>query len=239
MRAEAERKSRQAEWESRQAEWEREQEEWEREQEERKREQEERKRKQEEREREQESMLKAYNDSISWYKNKKILIIFDTSSLMNKDLCLNVSFPFRYNYTITDLIIEPLELCELTMYIPKQVISELYNHFDNPDKVIKAKKARKLIIELKGMGAKEIDLSETPLYTSTSKIGADSKVDRQILGFAISKLEGDNKYDWVVVATEDGGIMYDIQELSNQGYNIYTLEDAIYEGFFWDNRTDL
>lgn len=147
--------------------------------------------------------------------SSKVLCIFDTSDLM-----IN-----KTNHIVPSLYInEEAFKMSISYNIPTQVIRELSNHFKDSEKEIKARSGRKKINILKrDFGAEEVDISGVEPYKSSSVIGSDSLVDRQIVGYALKMLEGD--YQFVVIATEDGGIQYDIIELRKSGYKIYSSDE--------------
>lgn len=97
---------------------------------------------------------------------------------------------------------------EWTVYIADEVEREIRSHFGN-EKDKEARKARRRVAELIERNAIRVTLSEYQLYLSDPRLGADSTVDKRLITFAY-KLAESGKFDIVLLATNDGGIEYDI-----------------------------
>lgn len=109
--------------------------------------------------------------------------------------------------------------------IPIEVTNEIYKHFSNPDKEMAARSARKKVAALIESGAKEVCLSGVDVSNATNSVlGADSLTDRKQIAYALSMVE--KSWDLAIIATDDGGILYDIVKLCKEGKPIrcYTKE---------------
>jgi hypothetical protein len=100
--------------------------------------------------------------------------------------------------------------------VPIEVANEIYKHFSNPDKEMVARSARKKVAALIESGAKEVCLSGVDVSNATNSVlGADSQTDRKQIAYALSMVE--KSWDLAIIATDDGGILYDIVKLCKEG----------------------
>jgi hypothetical protein len=98
---------------------------------------------------------------------------------------------------------------QIVEVLPTEVGSEICGHFDDEEKMKPAKKARKIVAELLARGAREICLRDKQCSVeSTGELGADSEVDRLILGYALAMVES-KQWCLSIIATDDGGVLYD------------------------------
>jgi hypothetical protein len=108
------------------------------------------------------------------------------------------------------------ELFSVTEIVPLEVIAEIRRHFENDEKEQAARQARKRIATLIENGAEEVELP--PLTDVTAKgdvLGADSETDKRLIEYAKAKAK--DSWNLSVVATDDGGILYDIVKLRKTG----------------------
>ena len=100
---------------------------------------------------------------------------------------------------------------DLDSIVPVEVKMELKNHFADENKSPKARLARKRIafIAEKGKLIEPVLEKITTPIVSEDCIGPDSLTDRLIIGYGIDLLKS-KKYLSVFVASEDGGIMLDM-----------------------------
>lgn len=141
---------------------------------------------------------------------------------------------------------------QFDVYVPLEVSEELAGHFDQDpapqseqDKA--ARSGRKRLVQLVSQsGCREPRLSELelPEVVFESPLGADSPVDRNLIRLAVM-LARNEKYRLVILATDDGGIMYDVAKLHRQqreplccisrpddpeeGRQLYTLLEVVYQ----------
>jgi hypothetical protein len=155
-----------------------------------------------------------------------IAIIYDTSFLMNGchvDLSLHLP---------KDIPKEDLNrTVSVTQVVPREVKEEIHRHFRDPAKEGKAKRARAIVASLIGDDGNGFQLQEVELKSNTQPLasgeilGADSLVDRLILGYAVELLVN-RGFLAVFIATADGGIKLDIAKLRKQeGCNLFVIED--------------
>ena len=175
---------------------------------------------------------------------KTLGIIYDTSFLMT-----NAPRPmFNYKLSLRGGIdpIVGVRICKEYFYladhflkaevIPYEVLQEIQTHFSNPEKSKSAKQARGRVIEMVKEGVDEVDLSGVSVSReSKSIIGADSVTDRKLIAYALFKL--DNGWDYALIVTNDGGIVYDVLKLNQQGRKITTY--PFEESEFFLQVTDL
>ena len=106
-----------------------------------------------------------------------------------------------------------------TVYsIPSVVIAEVARHFGT-DKDQPARVARKRIAQLVGKSAEIEQVDHIPSIERADAMSADSDADRQIISLASAKAD-DNQFLAVILATDDGGIMYDVAKLRRAGKRI-------------------
>jgi hypothetical protein len=114
-------------------------------------------------------------------------------------------------------------------FIPFEVVLEVCNHISSQTKDQLGRKARKIFADILEQGGSEVNLTSTVQpYVSKHPLGADSKTDQLILGYA---LEIENQYDLVIIATDDGGILYDAVKLTVSGKKIFCLTKERHEQF--------
>ena len=151
----------------------------------------------------------------------RIGVIYDTSFLMLRDGVADLAFAFEdrggnCTYTKNHFTIERI--------VPEEVIDEIAGHFKRSDKEQPARHARKVVAQLIQEGAREIALSAVPLRPIVpSKLGADSETDQCLIAYALHRLDQGGPDRWQVgfIATDDGGIMYDVVKLRQQGKPIF------------------
>ncbi len=155
-----------------------------------------------------------------------IAIIYDTSFLMN-GCCVDLSL-----HLPKDIPKEELDrTVTFTQVVPGEVKEEIHRHFRDPAKEGKAKRARAIVASLmsddgNGFQLQEVELKPiTRPHASGEILGADSLVDRLILGYAVELLV-DRGFFAVFIATADGGIKLDIAKLRKQeGRKLFVIED--------------
>lgn len=153
-------------------------------------------------------------------------IIYDTSFLMN-GCCVDLSL-----HLPKDIPKEELDrTVTVTQVAPREVKEEIHRHFRDPAKEGKAKRARAIVASLIGDDGNGFQLQEVELKPNTRPhasgeiLGADSLVDRLILGYAVELLV-DRGFFAVFIATADGGIKLDIAKLRKQeGRKLFVIED--------------
>ena len=155
-----------------------------------------------------------------------IAIIYDTSFLMN-GCCLDLSL-----YLPKDIPREDLDrTLSVIQVVPMEVKEEIHRHFRDPAKEGKAKRARAIVASLMGNVGNGFQLQEVEIKSNTQPLasgeilGADSLVDRLILGYAVELLV-ERGFRAVFVASSDGGIKLDVAKLRKQeGRNLFVIED--------------
>jgi len=160
-----------------------------------------------------------------------VAVLYDTSFLMNGGRPVVVQVPAgqldaKKN---RDYIIRTVEI---THILPDEVKREIQGHFPDAEKVTATRAARKTVAELIALGDaadepcryQEVILAAVAAKHSTGDVlGADSRTDRLLIGYAKQLAESDS-FDCVCVATEDGGIMVDVNKLRVQhGLNLYCI----------------
>ncbi len=106
-----------------------------------------------------------------------------------------------------------LNFMEFRCCVPHQVEEELKEHFNDELKGPLAKVARKIIARLFEDGAERIQLpKDTSNLPKDRPLSADSKTDKGIMSWALEKAANDKTY--AIILTDDGGILYDIVDIS-------------------------
>ncbi len=113
----------------------------------------------------------------------------------------------------------PTDHFTISEFVPLDVVKEVRKHFDDPEKMQAAKRARKIIARLIERGAAEINLEGICPASTGSSLGADSETDRRLLGLALSMVT--NGWSCAIVATDDGGILYDAVWLKKAGNPVH------------------
>ena len=178
-------------------------------------------------------------------QTKKIIgVIYDTSFLMSDAIRPILNAKVSLEGEIDPMV--GVQICKEYFYfadhflkaevIPYEVLQEIQTHFSNPEKSKSAKQARGRVIEMVKEGVDEVDLSGVSVSReSKSIIGADSVTDRKLIAYALFKL--DNGWDYALIVTNDGGIVYDVLKLNQQGRKITTY--PFEESEFFLQLTDL
>jgi len=111
---------------------------------------------------------------------------------------------------------------QIDNFIPSEVCKEIANHFSSAEKEQIARRARKFVASLLEQGVREIELHTLAKpHVSGHPLGADSPTDQLILGYAISLVN--SNYDFVIIASEDGGILFDAIQLALAGHPVFCL----------------
>jgi hypothetical protein len=109
-----------------------------------------------------------------------------------------------------------------TVYsIPNIAVIEVARHFET-EKDQPARVARKRIAQLVESSAKIENLDHVRPIERTDAMSADSDTDRRIISFALAKAD-EQQFACVLLATDDGGIMYDIARFRRAGKRIACL----------------
>jgi len=160
-----------------------------------------------------------------------VSIVLDTSFLMLKkmpDVWDKMNSWSQHGLTVRFLI-------------PDIVIDEVVRHFGT-DKDEPARIARKRIAQLTERLASIESLREVTPEDQFDAMSADSVTDRRIIAFA-KKLGDSNENVCVLVATDDGGIMYDVARHRRAGARLASLskesstDDIIDFVFSWLGRS--
>jgi hypothetical protein len=154
----------------------------------------------------------------------RLALIFDTSFLMLDKLPEHfLGFWEVIRHRILDV----------RVILPPDVCNELHKHLST-DKSEPARVGRKRLAEMieSGVDIEEPSFSEVVEFTSHSKLGADSPVDRKLIGYARS-LALSNEVCGVVIATDDGGIMLDVARLNRDGIHVTTLSKEKTDIDYW------
>jgi hypothetical protein len=120
----------------------------------------------------------------------------------------------------------------VTHIVAEEVKREIYGHFDDADKLRATRSARKVIAELIGRSGttdgncryQEVALTAVArAYSAGDVLGADSRTDRLLVGYAKQLAEAAAS-DCVYLATDDGGIMIDVNKLRlHQRLNLHCI----------------
>ncbi len=123
-------------------------------------------------------------------------------------------FSQSYEHSLFTQHFQPFEV------VPLEVAMEIRRHFSNGEKERAARRARKIVASLLDQGAHEISIAGNGNTIKTDPIlGADSDTDRQILEFALSMVK--TCWSVAIVATDDGGILYDSVKLRKAGEPLF------------------
>lgn len=143
--------------------------------------------------------------------NFRVAIVYDTSYLMNDPLLISLdrSVTIKTGWFKTQHL-----RWSFTHFLCNDVKSELKKHHDGDEKKGPASAARKAIVRLMRLDDYQtFESRSVPLPSKIDAIlGADSEVDRKLLGKCL-ELELSGEFDLVYLATDDGGLMIDIQSL--------------------------
>ena len=173
----------------------------------------------------------------------RIGIIYDTSFLMlhkaqspqallTNDLWNGVRVEYQPEQTSWLFPAQPTyevfrwgELFEFVEIIPTEAETELSNLFAHPEKQKSARRARKDVVSMIRNGATEVSLAEScrdrqAFMTAKTSLGADSSTDRLILAYALSMIQN-REWCAALVATDDGGILYDALKLQKAGKRVW------------------
>jgi hypothetical protein len=109
-----------------------------------------------------------------------------------------------------------------TVYsIPDIVLNEVVNHFGT-EKDSLARVARKRIAQLVEKSAEIENLDDLAPIERVDSLSADSETDRKIINYALTRSD-DHRFVCVLLATDDGGIMYDVARYRRTGVRIACL----------------
>ncbi len=145
--------------------------------------------------------------------NPHVVTVFDTSFLM-----LN-RWPDWWDDYLAALENPPLEH---KLIVPREVYGELRKHMSDPEKKPLAGVACKKLAQLIERGCEETSLADVQEASCSDIIGADSPIDRKLIGFAES-LAALPSTAGVFLATHDGGMMLDVARLRRTGVRVATL----------------
>lgn len=106
-------------------------------------------------------------------------------------------------------------------FVPNEVAQEISRHIKDKvasdvEKRLRASDARQRVAELIDAGAEEPSLDNLEEPTSDPLLRADSPTDRKLLDF-VQHLAQSGNFAFVFLATNDGGIMYDLAHLRKNG----------------------
>jgi len=161
--------------------------------------------------------------------DEKVLgVIYDTSYLM-LDKCLDIKllvgiagcWKEKRNWygRIDRESSDATRLISVVQVVPKPVAEEIRGHFKDEEKHKSARRARKRVASIVERGGLEIDVANVVPASSDAILGADSETDRRVIAYAIQMV----RTDWsaAVVATDDGGILYDMVKLRKDGIPVF------------------
>jgi hypothetical protein len=134
----------------------------------------------------------------------------------------NTAQRYFFERVAREVFYELADKVELAVYVPKEVTEELKSHFANESKTAAAKSARKLFAEIVDRGCEEPSLADVVPEIIDGVMGSDSPTDRKLVAFAKS-LAASGKFEAVIVATDDGGILTDVVRLKREGAAVECL----------------
>ena len=119
----------------------------------------------------------------------------------------------------------------ISQVLASEIEGEIFGHFRDTCKEGRAKRARAIIaslIEADGKGYRllrvELKTVVRP-FSSNEILGADSVVDRLLIGYGIDLLKNQN-FAAVFIASADGGIKLEVAKLRSQvGLELFVIED--------------
>ena len=118
--------------------------------------------------------------------------------------------------------------------VPLQVEEEVGRLLADAEKGESARRARGTVAELIEGGAVQVDVSKRTLdlygeRVSAGPLSCDSVTDKAIVGYALMMLDG--QWDIALIATNDGGIRYDVSRLPEMGQRIRCIRPLEIEDF--------
>ena len=149
----------------------------------------------------------------------RIGVVFDTSYLM----LVHQSEMFAPGNLIFDLDSSAIKNGEWTFYVPIEVQSEVRSHFES-EKDSAARMARRSVAHLIETGCELPSLEGVRLFESHPELGADSNTDKRLIQFSIDLIDN-GQLDFVLLATNDGGIEYDIASLKRNNISFINQQN--------------